>query len=236
MKFGDYLRQKREARGWTQPDAANKAGIEQSYLSKLETGKSYPSEDVYARLVAAYEIDADELVRQVGSAEVAKLREIGEVRAAVLDAQNGRKTFERGWMVAGLFCLTASGACLGLFLLAKDTVRTEWDYVSLGVLSEGEPLEAFDIALAELDQSDPNYDAKMKQRNAMIPRLDQKKLTSRGNFGFNFIEKVDKGLRYYRLQTSRKVEEPSPLHWFLVPALALFAAAVGCGNLSLRWK
>jgi transcriptional regulator with XRE-family HTH domain len=54
MKFGDYLRQKREARGWTQPEAANKAGIEQSYLSKLETGKSYPSEDAYARLVAAY--------------------------------------------------------------------------------------------------------------------------------------------------------------------------------------
>ncbi|MBO6796341.1 helix-turn-helix transcriptional regulator [Maricaulis sp.] len=51
MKFGDYLRQCREAKGWTQPEAARHADIEQSYLSKLETGRSYPSEDVYSRLV-----------------------------------------------------------------------------------------------------------------------------------------------------------------------------------------
>jgi len=51
MKFGDYLRQKREDRGWTQPEAAAKARIEQSYLSKLETGRSYPSDDVFERLV-----------------------------------------------------------------------------------------------------------------------------------------------------------------------------------------
>ena len=53
MKFGDYLRQARETRQWTQPEAAARAGIEQSYLSTLETGKSYPSEEVFGRLVEA---------------------------------------------------------------------------------------------------------------------------------------------------------------------------------------
>lgn len=36
MKFGEYLKNQRTELGWTQPDAAAKAGIEQSYLSKLE--------------------------------------------------------------------------------------------------------------------------------------------------------------------------------------------------------
>ncbi len=235
MKFGDYLRQKREARGWTQPEAANKAGIEQSYLSKLETGKSYPSEDVYARLVAAYEIDADELVRLVGSEEVARLREIGDVRTAVLEAANGRKSFERGWMIAGLISLTGAGACLGLFVLAEGKWRNVWDYVSPGVLMEAEPLEAFDV-VGELDRNDPYYEAKVKQRISMIPRLDEKKVASREDHGAGYIEKVESGFRYFRLQASRRVEDVSPLRWFLVPALALFAAAAGCATISLRWK
>ena len=77
MQFGDYLRQTREEKGWTQPDAAAKIGIEQSYLSKLETGKSYPSEDVFARLIEAYEINIAHLSETVASSELSKLREIG---------------------------------------------------------------------------------------------------------------------------------------------------------------
>ncbi|MGE0743387.1 MAG: helix-turn-helix domain-containing protein, partial [Hyphomonadaceae bacterium] len=38
MKFGEDLKNRRTELGWTQPDAAAKASIEQSYLSKLETG------------------------------------------------------------------------------------------------------------------------------------------------------------------------------------------------------
>ena len=59
MKFGEYLKNRRTELGWTQPDAASKAGIEQSYLSKLETGKSFPSEDVYQRLVGAFGLDTE---------------------------------------------------------------------------------------------------------------------------------------------------------------------------------
>ena len=69
MKFGDYLRQKREEKNWTQPEASAAAGIEQSYLSKLETGKSWPSEDVFARVASVYGIEVDDMVRRVASSE-----------------------------------------------------------------------------------------------------------------------------------------------------------------------
>ena len=75
MKFGDYLKERREEKAWTQPEAAARAGIEQSYLSKLETGKSYPSEEVYGRLVETFEIDTGDLSGRVDAADLDKLKE-----------------------------------------------------------------------------------------------------------------------------------------------------------------
>lgn len=61
MSFQDNLRTLRLARGLTQPALAEKADIEQSYLSKLENGRSKPSEDVLARLANALETSPEAL-------------------------------------------------------------------------------------------------------------------------------------------------------------------------------
>ncbi|MGH8401734.1 MAG: helix-turn-helix domain-containing protein, partial [Gammaproteobacteria bacterium] len=55
------LRTLRLTRGFTQPALAEKADIEQSYLSKLENGRSKPSEDVLARLASALETTPEAL-------------------------------------------------------------------------------------------------------------------------------------------------------------------------------
>lgn len=61
MSFHDNLRTLRLTRGFTQPALAEKADIEQSYLSKLENGRSKPSEDVLARLASALETTPEAL-------------------------------------------------------------------------------------------------------------------------------------------------------------------------------
>jgi transcriptional regulator with XRE-family HTH domain len=61
MPFHENLRTLRLARGLTQPTLAEKAGIEQSYLSKLENGRSKPSEDVLGRLAQALEVKPEAL-------------------------------------------------------------------------------------------------------------------------------------------------------------------------------
>jgi transcriptional regulator with XRE-family HTH domain len=61
MPFHENLRTLRLARGLTQPLLAEKAGIEQSYLSKLENGPSRPSEDVLGRLAQALEVKPEAL-------------------------------------------------------------------------------------------------------------------------------------------------------------------------------
>ncbi|WP_025897140.1 helix-turn-helix domain-containing protein [Kordiimonas gwangyangensis] len=114
MKFGDYLREKREKHGWTQPEAAARAQIEQSYLSKLETGKSYPSEDIFSRLVKTYDIDFEDMSRTVFAAELDKLREISAVRAMVLKRGQSEARFMRAWLVAGLVMIMLGGGMFGL--------------------------------------------------------------------------------------------------------------------------
>lgn len=61
MSFSDNLRTLRLTRGLTQPALAEKAGIEQSYLSKLENGRSRPSEDVLTRLAQALDVKLETL-------------------------------------------------------------------------------------------------------------------------------------------------------------------------------
>ena len=62
MNFSEYLKNRLAELGWTQPAAAANAGIEQSYLSKLETGRSVPSDEVYQRLVEAIGINTEAMV------------------------------------------------------------------------------------------------------------------------------------------------------------------------------
>jgi transcriptional regulator with XRE-family HTH domain len=69
MPFHENLRTLRLARGLTQPMLAEKAGIEQSYLSKLENGRSKPSDEVLARLAQALEVRAETLAQKGDEAE-----------------------------------------------------------------------------------------------------------------------------------------------------------------------
>lgn len=57
MQLGQQLRDKRKALGWTQGVAAQKIGIQQSYLSKLENNQFIPSQDVLEQLKQVYELD-----------------------------------------------------------------------------------------------------------------------------------------------------------------------------------
>ncbi len=56
MDYGEKLRQLRQL---NQPELAQQLGIEQSYLSKLENGKSLPSTDVLQRLLNVLEVSLE---------------------------------------------------------------------------------------------------------------------------------------------------------------------------------
>lgn len=236
MKFGDYLKQKREKLHWTQPEAAAQIDIEQSYLSKLETGKSYPSEEVFSRLITAYRIDTTDMSEQVSSTDLDKLKEIKEVRTAVLNHRKSERTMIRGWLVAGLALLIFGGACLGLSLILPNQETQEFHYRSTGVLLPGESLNAFDIIDWNIRPDNPDYDNLHKRQSAMTQRIDQKYQVLTNHLDRNFIEDVDNGKRYYELYDDRVVSNISPLRWLLAPAFMLMMGSIGCFFISFRWQ
>ena len=61
MQFGEKLRSLRKNKDLTQPELAEVIGIEQSYLSKLENGKSLPSNDVLNRILDVFSLTVGDL-------------------------------------------------------------------------------------------------------------------------------------------------------------------------------
>lgn len=236
MRFGDYLREQREQRSWTQPEAARRIGIEQSYLSKLETGKSYPSADVFEQLADAYDLNIGEMIDAFPDDELRKLQELREVRTAILVRDKDKQRITRGWLVAALICALASGASFGLYLLGDDSEEDRYQYSSLGVLMPDEPLNAFsivyDIATYSDEARQSEFDAR---KQAMTERLDQDFITRSQGMGGDLVIEADEGRRIYELINSETVIHQSPLRWLLAPAIMFLFGAVGSGLLARFW-
>jgi transcriptional regulator with XRE-family HTH domain len=63
MAFGKRLRELRKDRGLSQRGLADRAGIDFTYLSKIENGRMEPpSEEVIRRVAEELDADADELI------------------------------------------------------------------------------------------------------------------------------------------------------------------------------
>jgi transcriptional regulator with XRE-family HTH domain len=236
MTLGDFLRRKREDKGWTQPEAAARAGIEQSYLSKLETGRSTPSDEVFEKLRATYSIAPDELAEAMSAEEIERLREIRAIRGAAASAQKQRLAVMRGWLLAGLALLMAGGGMLGLTLTAEDEERWEYRYRSMGLLGPEENIDAYRwVNVWPQGESDAaRIEAELNR--TMTARLDPHDMIVDEDRGGGFIVNLDDGRRYYDQVNSELITTPTPLRWLFGPALMLLFGAFGCFFISFRWK
>lgn len=79
--LGARLRQLRKETGMSQREVADKVKIDFTYLSKIESGLMYPSEEVLKKLAKVLNADKDELITLAGKvpsdlSEVLKNKEI----------------------------------------------------------------------------------------------------------------------------------------------------------------
>ncbi|GAB5456149.1 MAG: hypothetical protein Hens2KO_23780 [Henriciella sp.] len=231
MRFGDYIRDVRREHGWTQPDAAKRIGIEQSYLSKLESGKSFPSEEVFSSLLSVYALDLSTLTDQLFPAELDRLREISQVRASILGHQNKAIKSVQRWLVLGVCLLMFSGASFGAAWLGEDRVVAMFQYKSEGVILEGEGLDAFEIIGDTVADEDGAPKARQQE---MIQRVDEEYQAIEDYRGVVFFETVSSGRRVWRFYGSTNEQVRSGLRWFLIPATMLLMGAFGCFFASYR--
>lgn len=227
MRFGEYIRIKREENGWTQPEAAAKISVEQSYLSKLETGKSYPSEDVFAKIMSAYSVDVTKMNRELFSAEIDKLREIGEVRTALLSKQRKEQKFMQSWLIAGLIMLMISGSSFGLTVALDSPPNATHLYKSEGVIEAGESPMIFNFLGA--GQQDT-------KGRGLMERVDYKFKEIPTYQGDSFIEKVEGGHRIFEHYQVRETQGTNAKQWLFPPAIMFLFGAIGCFYISRRWK
>jgi len=61
--FAANLRRLRHAKGISQEDLAFEAGINRSYMSKLEKGASYPGLEILAKLATVLECEPTDLIK-----------------------------------------------------------------------------------------------------------------------------------------------------------------------------
>jgi len=61
-RLGRNVRKLREARGWSQEDYADRAGIHRTYVSDIERGRRNPTIIVVEKLAAPLEVTAGQLL------------------------------------------------------------------------------------------------------------------------------------------------------------------------------
>ena len=61
--FAANLRRLRHAKELSQEDLAHVAGVNRSYMSKLEKGSSYPGLEIIGKLATVLEVEPAELLR-----------------------------------------------------------------------------------------------------------------------------------------------------------------------------
>lgn len=216
MQFGDYLKHKRAERGWTQPEAATRAKIEQSYLSKLENGKSIPSGDIYHRLVEVYDIDANEMVGLLFPGELDRLREIDTLRDLLLERSRRGIETPRRLLIAGLAALVLGGGFVGFSNIEPARSVLQYTYQSRGVVAANAPVDI------EIPPDAPEADEQTKFLTQMRGPL--------------FTEKVPDGKRVWMLVGSNEIRQPPRYRWALIPGIALIIGGLGCFFVAWRWR
>ncbi|MCG8413690.1 MAG: helix-turn-helix domain-containing protein [Pseudomonadales bacterium] len=160
MYFGEKLRRLRQERNWTQPDLAEKLGIEQSWLSKIENDKSIPSSELLEKIAGAFGLELPALLDGLDPDYVAgTLSSLPEVRGVMQQNKYRVVHKSRNWIITGSISFALGIAMLvagaSQFFFTDEVYR----YESEGVVYSTEPENLFhdrDNIISSIARSDPS--------------------------------------------------------------------------------
>jgi len=237
MHFGERLKQIRTDKGLTQPQFAQLAGIEQSYLSKLENDKSVPSAEMFSTLLAGLEMDAAAFLSEVDQDILATtLRHIPAVNqfttgAAVAQIKDTKKWLY-GSAAAGVFGFA-------MMLAANDGIfmpNNLYKYSSPGVIRTGEAENIFDkyreILALKLAAGLMTSDEAAKENAAFTAdRVRPMTVELPASRGTVYYEAAENGRRRFELDHTTYMLAPGILQY--LGAIVLVSGFVG---LFIEWR
>lgn len=236
MTLGELLKELRLAKGLSQPELAAKINIEQSYLSKIENGKSLPSSDILHKVLSSLDSSLQQVIddhRLVG--ELSKLKQLPEVSALLNKRHQHIMYFQRKiLMISSLLIVLAAV----LFYTGFNKVFFTDDvyaYQSDGVLALNEPNDL----LSNWEKYYLNYEkALLGKDKSLLEQLNQYQLKIAARQqphtkllyefkGYQFVEEVAEGKRvYYQLSGFELKQRHIANAWLEIIGVALFVMGI----------
>ncbi len=219
MTLGEKLRSLRSTSGWTQPEFAQKLGIEQSYLSKLENDRSIPSVEIFDKLCTAYEITPDDMIKDLDKDYVRqKLMHI----PIIANAANSKHEVAKGKRKAAVIvCSTFILVAVLFFFTAHLELLSsnkQWEYSSSGVNFEEE------VAHCNKDKSIQECKLKFSGNPRSVMSADIDTFITSEYQGRRIHEKLEIGYRNYHV-TALPDKRSTANNIFLI--FSVFLATLG---------
>ena len=233
MNLGDYLKSCREASKRTQHDIAGEVGIEQPYLSKLESGKSIPSNEVFNKLVKVYGIKVEDLVTQLDDTELQRMGELKAITDIMSQTLSHRSDSAKKFSLLG-FALLTVGIGMLCFAILPIYSATQYSYRSEGVLTPQEDLNTFDLVYQDVNELS-NDAALLAKRTELLARLDQVDVVSDVFKGDGYVVSTADGRRYFKTIATHQSVRDFWNRWLLVPSFMLIVAAISSLLIARRW-
>ncbi|WP_223789977.1 helix-turn-helix domain-containing protein [Marinicella meishanensis] len=204
MKLSEKIKLLRTQEQLTQPELASKAGIEQSYLSKLENDKGTPSFDVINKIAQAFDLSGMELINSLSQSYIEQhLSHIPEVAAEYASIKH-RQLRRLKWRFIWSSAVVVLG--VGLFFIGSQGVlfpAVEYIYESPGVIKPGETVYQYQSHEIEAI-NETREQAQLRTQNNR-DRLDLHFLTVADYAGNTFIAEVPGGRRVYEYREEKRL-------------------------------
>jgi transcriptional regulator with XRE-family HTH domain len=205
MTLGETIRLLRNQLELTQPELAEKAGIEQSYLSKLENDKGTPSFDIITRIAQALNLTGMGLIQKLSHTYIQdNLSHLPEIAAEYASVKQKREAqLTRRLFAAALLLLVGLAIDLAGAMALLDS-NERYIYRSEGVLRPGEHDRQFDHDnIHEILEGEAERQQRLLANRS---RIDPAYLTTDQNQGGEFIVDVPEGRRAYYLVDSDQMQ------------------------------
>ncbi|RTR30570.1 helix-turn-helix domain-containing protein [Shewanella atlantica] len=210
MTLGKQIKHFRNERGFSQPELAELAGIEQSYLSKLENDKSVPSNDIFRQLLSALSLTTQEFIEALDTDKhKQQLKLIPDIE--LLLAQKSKlkiQNIRRYLYISSLLLII--GVTLFYTGSSKQLFNeSRFQYQSHGLVMIDEPDDIFSSWRHRIDTDGEAGRALMKEiRLEMENRRDNSFLLTTENRGPEFTVILEKGKRHYFFDKQEQLPRP----------------------------
>ncbi|MDE3272679.1 helix-turn-helix domain-containing protein [Pseudoalteromonas sp. G4] len=235
MTLGEKLKQLRQEKGLSQPELATEAGIEQSYLSKLENDKSLPSNDILRKILAAFQVSladliSDELVQK----DIQRFKQIPDVEQYLAQQSQNQFIKRRNLLLAASICMVIA---VTLFYAGKSKLLFNehvYQYESLGVIYDNEPDSMFTRWSIDYfphrynDNASEQIKQEYQKLKLEIARRYNKEYQLTSNYlGEQYRQQVDGGRRVYKYTGTVGFAQTRSINgWLQILGVLLFSIGI----------